>query len=88
MAPAARKELINSLTKTEIELLLMEWPLWARPEQLAPGLPWRVWLLMAGRGFGKTRAGAEWVRMQARNRDAPSNGAACGRALKTSRILR
>ena len=44
----------------------MEWPLWARPEQLVPGLPWRVWLLMAGRGFGKTRAGAEWVRMQAR----------------------
>ncbi len=52
MAPAARKELINSLTKTEIELLLMEWPLWARPEQLAPGLPWRVWLLMAWRKAG------------------------------------
>nr|WP_295374735.1 terminase family protein [uncultured Sphingosinicella sp.] len=30
------------------------------------GLPWRVWLMMAGRGFGKTRAGAEWVWARAR----------------------
>ena len=27
---------------------------------------WRVWLILAGRGFGKTRAGSEWVRMKAR----------------------
>jgi phage terminase large subunit-like protein len=33
----------------------------ARPEQLAPKGGWRLWLIMAGRGFGKTRAGAEWV---------------------------
>lgn len=39
------------------------WPFWARPAQMAPdGQEWRVWLVMAGRGFGKTRAGAEWVR--------------------------
>jgi len=38
------------------------WPLWARPEQRAPRGDWPVWLIMAGRGFGKTRAGAEWVR--------------------------
>ena len=38
------------------------WPFWARPEQLAPPGDWRVWLVMAGRGYGKTRAGAEWVR--------------------------
>ena len=40
---------------------------WARPSQLPPpkllnGRAWRVWLLLAGRGFGKTRSGAEWVR--------------------------
>jgi phage terminase large subunit-like protein len=39
------------------------------PEACEDGSPWRVWLLMAGRGFGKTRAGAEWV--SARARDAP-----------------
>ena len=38
------------------------WPYRARPEQLPPEGSWRVWLVMAGRGFGKTRCGAEWVR--------------------------
>lgn len=44
--------------------LLHEWCLWARDNQLAPEGEWSVWLLMAGRGFGKTRCGAEWVRQQ------------------------
>ena len=38
------------------------WRLFARREQLPPEGDWRIWLVMAGRGFGKTRAGAEWVR--------------------------
>lgn len=38
--------------------------MWARPEQLAPSWAWRTWLILAGRGFGKTRTGAEWVREQ------------------------
>lgn len=38
------------------------WRLWARPEQLAPKGSWRWWAIIAGRGFGKTRSGAEWVR--------------------------
>ena len=38
------------------------WPLWARPEQLPPPLPWRTWIALAGRGWGKSRCGAEWVR--------------------------
>ena len=37
----------------------------ARAEQLPPGGDWRIWLILAGRGFGKTRAGAEWVRATA-----------------------
>src|ERR1700746_2963944 len=41
-----------------------DWRYRARPEQLPPGGSWRVWLLMAGRGFGKTRCGAEWVRAE------------------------
>jgi len=40
------------------------WPVWARPAQLPPPGDWRYWLILAGRGFGKTRAGAEWVRAQ------------------------
>ncbi len=38
------------------------WPLWARAAQLPPPGDWQLWLILAGRGFGKTRAGAEWVR--------------------------
>lgn len=41
-----------------------DWSIWARPAQLAPPGDWRIWLILAGRGFGKTRSGAEWVRQQ------------------------
>jgi phage terminase large subunit-like protein len=34
----------------------------ARPEQRPPGGDWRTWLILSGRGWGKTRTGAEWVR--------------------------
>jgi phage terminase large subunit-like protein len=36
-----------------------------RARTIAPDGDWRLWLVMAGRGFGKTRMGAEWVRMVA-----------------------
>lgn len=35
---------------------------WALPHQLAPAGAWRSWVIMGGRGAGKTRAGSEWVR--------------------------
>jgi len=38
------------------------WEFWARPEQLPPAGDWTTWLYMGGRGAGKTRAGAEWIR--------------------------
>lgn len=41
-----------------------DWELWAHDGQYPPDGDWRVWLLLAGRGFGKTRAGAEVVRMR------------------------
>jgi phage terminase large subunit-like protein len=42
---------------------LRDWAFFARPEQVAPTeREWRTWLFLAGRGAGKTRAGAEWVR--------------------------
>jgi phage terminase large subunit-like protein len=39
-----------------------DWPLWAREDQLPPAGNWKTWLILGGRGAGKTRAGAEWVR--------------------------
>ncbi|MEO1312122.1 MAG: terminase family protein, partial [Pseudomonadota bacterium] len=54
---------LQSLLPTELEGLLHDWPFWARPDQLPPAdEAWTVWLLLGGRGAGKTRAGAEWVR--------------------------
>lgn len=58
-------ELPDMLDETERDAVPWNWPLWARASQLPPPGDWRVWLIMAGRGFGKTRAGAEWVRMVA-----------------------
>jgi phage terminase large subunit-like protein len=50
------------MPEQDAEELLYDWPLWARPNQLAPDGDWSKWLAMAGRGWGKTRVGAEWVR--------------------------
>jgi phage terminase large subunit-like protein len=38
--------------------------LWGRRNQIEPAGTWSVWVILAGRGFGKTRSGAEWVRAQ------------------------
>ena len=46
--------------------LLWDWSVWGRPEQQAPEGDWNVWLVLAGRGFGKTRLASEWVREQAK----------------------
>jgi len=49
------------------EALVWDWSVWGRPEQFAPGGDdWNVWLVLAGRGFGKTRLASEWVREQAK----------------------
>lgn len=54
---------LPDLTDAECEALLYDWPTWARPDQLLPGGDWwRNWLILAGRGWGKTRTGAETVR--------------------------
>lgn len=55
---------LNSLTEQESDYLLNDWQFHARPNQLAPEGYWLTWLFLAGRGAGKTRAGAEWVRQQ------------------------
>jgi phage terminase large subunit-like protein len=67
---ALGNELITALTPGQARTLLYEWPFWARPNQLPPDGNWRVWLLLAGRGFGKTRTGAEMIRARALARTA------------------
>ena len=50
------------MTEAEAEYCLYSWDFWARPNQQAPSSLWRYWLVKAGRGWGKTRTGAEWIR--------------------------
>lgn len=57
-----RLKLIQSLTPTEAKILYYDWHEWARDNQLAPETNWTNWLILAGRGYGKTRTGAEKVR--------------------------
>lgn len=56
--------LIRSLTKEQAYRAKYEWGFWARDSQWPPEWAWLVWLLLAGRGMGKTRTGVEWVKMQ------------------------
>lgn len=53
--------MIRQLKPKELRALRYEWRFWARQKQLPPEGSWQYWLVMAGRGFGKTRIGAEWV---------------------------
>lgn len=64
MPPSQLKAAIQQLTEAEASEILYDWSFWARPNQLAPPGDWRTWVLCAGRGFGKSRCGAEWVREQ------------------------
>ena len=52
------------LTPSDLAFLARDWKLLARPEQLPPEGDWRSWLILGGRGSGKTRAGAEWVQAE------------------------
>lgn len=53
---------LAELSNEELALLRYDWRFWARPDQIAPDGDWRTWLILAGRGWGKTRTGAELVR--------------------------
>ena len=58
---------LGSMTAAQAETLCFDWKFWARPNQQAPGGDWSTWLILAGRGFGKTRVGAEMVRRWVRD---------------------
>ncbi|WP_350336197.1 DNA-packaging protein [Coralliovum pocilloporae] len=51
-----------SCSAAEIRALAFDWEVWAREDQLPPTGNWTTWMILGGRGAGKTRAGAEWVR--------------------------
>jgi phage terminase large subunit-like protein len=54
--------LLAELRPEEIEAFQHDWDFWGRDDQLPPQGDWLTWLMIGGRGAGKTRAGAEWIR--------------------------
>ncbi|NBS92215.1 MAG: ATP-binding protein [Betaproteobacteria bacterium] len=66
MLPAEERDAV--MRGIDSEVLMWDWRSWARPEQLPPGGDdWAIWLYLAGRGAGKTRSAAEWIREKAKD---------------------
>jgi phage terminase large subunit-like protein len=56
------------LADIDMDNLIWDWSAWARPEQRPPdSTDWSIWLYLAGRGSGKTRSAAEWIRDKAKD---------------------
>lgn len=64
LSPEKRAAVLKGLSAAELAALEYCWEVWARPDQMPPPPPWRTWILLGGRGSGKTRSSAEWVRSE------------------------
>lgn len=72
-SPETIERFLAGLSPSELTALHYDFEIWARDDQLPPassghGASWTTWLMLGGRGAGKTRAGAEWIRAHARAR--------------------
>ncbi|WP_347863291.1 terminase large subunit domain-containing protein [Planktomarina sp.] len=61
-APRVQKDFLKELTEDELRALPWMFEFWAMEHQLPPEGDWRTWVILGGRGAGKTRAGSEWIR--------------------------
>jgi phage terminase large subunit-like protein len=66
MSREARRRTFDALPEAAARAIAQEWWWGVHGGQHEPESDWRVWAIVAGRGFGKTRAGAEWVSQRAR----------------------
>lgn len=66
---AEKRRMLGTATLADMLSFDARFENWAHEAQLPPKQDgWTTWLMMAGRGFGKTRAGAEWIEKLARSR--------------------
>ncbi|WP_372800052.1 DNA-packaging protein [Paracoccus seriniphilus] len=78
LASAAPREVdafLEGLSENALMALPWLFEFWALPHQLPPEGDWKTWVIMGGRGAGKTRAGAEWVRRMVEGPTAAAPGA-------------
>jgi predicted phage terminase large subunit-like protein len=64
VTPEVVDEFLGGLSEGALLALPWMFEFWALPHQLPPDGAWKTWVIMGGRGAGKTRAGAEWVRAE------------------------
>ncbi|WP_374406899.1 DNA-packaging protein [Pelagerythrobacter sp.] len=86
LPPGERRTLLEAMSERQLRAFDRHWLLWAHAGQLPPPGEWFGWLVMAGRGFGKTRAGAEWVRAVAES-DPAARIALVGASLDEARAV-
>ena len=82
-----RRQLLAGLPSWVVDALREEWWWQARGGQMEPGGDWRIWSIIAGRGFGKTRAGAEWVSQRARENPDAQIALVAARAREAERVM-
>ena len=61
---AGCQSFLSAVSSQSLALLITSWALRAKPHQIPASQDWLIWLLLGGRGAGKTRTGAEWIREQ------------------------
>ncbi len=69
---------VRRIAERHVQAINANWRLWGRDTQKQPEGDWSTWLMLAGRGFGKTRAGAEWVTERAMAGDGDTRIALVG----------
>ncbi|MEM7752393.1 MAG: terminase family protein, partial [Pseudomonadota bacterium] len=74
--PRLQETFLSDLEREEIRGLPYLFDFWALPHQLPPEGDWKTWVVMGGRGAGKTRAGTEWVRAQVEGSGPTDDGRA------------
>lgn len=62
-----QRTVLEGLSPSQKDELTARWYGFENDGQREPPGAWRIWLIRAGRGFGKTRAGSEWVSQIARD---------------------
>lgn len=81
-----RDRVLDGMSVGELEDFERDWQAWAHAGRREPPGTWTTWVMMAGRGFGKTRTGAEWINGLAR-RDREARIALVGASLHEARAV-
>jgi phage terminase large subunit-like protein len=86
--PQVAERLVREMADAGAVALHETWPAWARQGQEPPkGDEWRVWVMLAGRGFGKTKSGAEWISQMARENPRASIALVAGTTDEARRLM-